>query len=136
MKRLLEISVVVFIVSICCGCASGYIRYKTMGDWQYAAVELPKRQSSLPRKIFAGSAGIMIDGPVLVADTCITPIISLLPAMLGPPALLLGMEDDPFLILSPLFYPWYLCALGGYGGDSGWDMRDLVYREESNRFKE
>ncbi len=56
------------------------------------------------------------------------------PVAFGPPALLLGMEDNPLLILSPLFYPWYLCALGGYGGDSGWDLRDLVYRAESQRF--
>lgn len=105
-----------------------------MGDWKYATAGIPKRTSSRPGKVFGAAGGILVDTSVLVADTCITPVVSLVPALAGPPAVLLGAEDDPFLILTPLFYPWYLCSFGGYGGDEGRDLRDF-YGDESERFK-
>ena len=116
----------IFIVFCASGCATGPLRYKTLGHYKYATAEFSSRVS-LPVKPLAITGGLVTDGTIMIADTVVIPIVALPLAMKGA---VFGPEPDfkkytnedvgdtlLRLAIFPVYFPWgyvLLCYFQSY----------------------
>ena len=94
------------------GCATGPVRYKTLGRYEYATVEWTKR-AHMAIKPIAAPAGVITDIGIFCADTIFTPLVSIpiaaRGAFLGPCAESRNFKEHPIqeTSLSLVFFPFY-----------------------------
>ncbi|MDD4872927.1 MAG: hypothetical protein PHR77_20425 [Kiritimatiellae bacterium] len=94
------------------GCATGPVRYKTFGRYEYATYEWTKR-SPVAAKPIVAVGGLVTDIGIIGADTIFTPLASIpiaaRGAFLGPCAASRNFEKHPIreTTLSILFFPVY-----------------------------
>ncbi len=96
------------------GCATGPVRYKTLGRYEYATVEWTKR-SHVAAKPFFAVAGIITDVGIGVTDTILTPVVSVpiaaKAAFFGPCSASRNFDEYPVeetclsLLLFPIWFP-------------------------------
>ena len=107
------------LASICIqGCATGPVRYKTLGRYEYATIEWTKRAHVVAKPV-AAVAGVVTDVGIVCADTIFTPLatipIAARGAFLGPCAASRDFSDHPVKesCCSLLFFPfWFPPAYG------------------------
>lgn len=100
------------------GCATGPLRYKTLGRYKYATIEFTER-TPLLAKPFAAAGGVIADGTILVADTVTIPLVSvpiaIKTAALGPCPETRDFAAHPVkettlsVLMFPIYLPWSYC---------------------------
>ena len=140
------------LASLCLqGCATGPVRYKTLGRYEYATIEWTKRAHAVAKPVAAVS-GAVTDIGIVGADTLFTPLASIpiaaRGAFLGPCAASRNFRDHPVkeTCLSLLFFPFWFPPTYGLSlyfqtyQSSGSPTFDAFYPDtwgdESTLFKE
>lgn len=106
-----RISVIMAVICLQ-GCATGPVRYKTLGRYEYATVEWTKR-SPVAAKPFVAVAGIITDVGIGVTDTIFTPVVSVpiaaKGAFFGPCSASRNFTKNPVeeTFISLLFFPFW-----------------------------
>lgn len=110
--------VAVILVVCSFGCATGPIRYKTLGRYKYATVEFTERVHPLAKPL-AAVGGVFVDGAIVVADTLTVPLVSIpigvKTAVLGPCPELRDFKNHPIketslsVLMFPIYLPWSFC---------------------------
>jgi hypothetical protein len=123
-------------ISLCMalsGCASGPIRYKTLGYHKYATTEFTKRAPSVT-KIVAAPAGVATDAIVCILDFPADVIWSIPLTFThgGPDAA--GCGDHIFIgvLTFPIWYPCTVLALNVWSKD----VYEVIFGIETGAFRD
>ncbi|MDA3925049.1 MAG: hypothetical protein PF904_10165 [Kiritimatiellae bacterium] len=117
-KRSMVVAILAVLSFAVSGCATGPLRYKTLGRYEYATVEFTER-SPVFLKPVAAVGGVLVDVVLIVGDTLVIPVasapIAVKTAVVGPCPEARDFKNHPVketvlsTLLFPLYLPWSYC---------------------------